>query len=154
MTAIEKTLNMNEKVEISFKTSAVPLCISLVFFVGFILTMIISVIIKVWILVAFVAMLSFALMLYVIDKLEYYCTTRISITNKRVIMCTGLLKTTLVDLPREKVSAVKIQQGIIGKCADYSNVDIETSANTSAIKVKNLKEPFALKKSLEIENDN
>lgn len=59
-----------------------------------------------------------------------YSKTKLTVSDKRVCGHTGLINTEELDCPLDKVTGVKIKQGIMGKICNYGTVSITTAANT------------------------
>lgn len=58
-----------------------------------------------------------------------YCTTRLTITNKRVTGHMGFVNTEDLDSPLSKITGVKVTQGMGGKMFNYGRIAITTAAN-------------------------
>ncbi len=148
---INKILNSNEKVEYKAKISLVP------FLVGVIIAAIIGVI---GLILQFIYtnaiggivfyIIAGLVLIYSLQLLEYSLSTHLYVTDKRVFVRSGILKTTYFEIPRTHISGVSIQQSLFGRIFSYGNIIIESSANISAPKAKYVKNPFELKEMLKV----
>lgn len=53
-----------------------------------------------------------------------YCTTELSITDKRVIGKVGFIKSASLDAPLNKIQSVNVSSGLWGKIFKYGNIEI------------------------------
>lgn len=81
----------------------------------------------------FIFYLSIAAFIF-LPVLVPFLTDKLSITNKRIIGKTGLLKTKEMDSPLNKINNVSVSSGILGKVLDYGTIIITTSSGEYAFK--------------------
>lgn len=149
---VDRYLKNNEQVTYKATTSAVHIIVYGIFAVLFIAIGIIYIALSQKMNPPPILFFSFPLaILFIILSIHnwaYLISTRVYITDKRVIMCSGLLRSVFSEVALEKVSGVTISESIFGKIFDYGNVIIESSAATSGVKLRYIKNPFDLKKNL------
>lgn len=58
-----------------------------------------------------------------------FCTTRLTITDKRIMGHLGLVNTEDLGSPLDKITGVKVSQGMGGKMFNYGRISITTAAN-------------------------
>lgn len=61
------------------------------------------------------------------DVISFF-TTKITITNKRVMGSTGLFNVNRLDSPLNKINGVQVKQGIFGQILNYGTVRITTAS--------------------------
>lgn len=100
-------------------------------------------------IIAFV--FAIAVLIFALTKLEYALSTKIYITNKRVILKSGVLKSVQSELPIDKISGVTVVEPLLGKLFHYGTVIVESSANVSGVRANYINRPYDFKKTLKIE---
>lgn len=63
-----------------------------------------------------------------IRDLVYFFTTKLTITEKRVTGHTGLVHTSDLDSPLNKITGVRVGQGLFGKIFNYGTIRITTAS--------------------------
>lgn len=150
MKDVDKYLNADESVENALKLSFAPFYIGFAFVALFVVAgLIFKQTQHSWVMYLMM-LFAFLVLVYTLIQLEYILSTKVYITNKRVILRTGVLSTKHSDIPREKISAITIQQSLVGKMLDYSDVIIESSANITVNRAKYIKNPFEFKRNFDI----
>ncbi len=71
----------------------------------------------------------YGLYLIVKDLITYF-STKLTITNKKLTGKTGFIHKEELDSPLNKISGVKISQGLFGQILNYGNVCITTASST------------------------
>lgn len=149
---VNKYLKKDEQVTYKATTSAVPIIVCGIFAVLFIAMGIIYIAFSQKMNPPAIFFYSFPLailfVILTIYNFAYFISTGIYITDKRVIMCYGLLKSVFSEIPLDKVSGLTISESVFGKIFGYGNVIVESSAAISGVKLKYIKKPFDLKKNL------
>lgn len=149
---VNKYLKKDEQVTYKTTTSAVPIIVCGIFAVFFIAIGIYYIAVSQKMNPPPVLFYSFPLaILFIVStiyNLAYFISTGVYITDKRVIMCYGLLKSVFSEIPLDKVSGVTISESIFGKIFGYGNIIVESSAAVSGVKLRYIKKPFDLKKNL------
>ncbi len=64
---------------------------------------------------------------FVNDVIKFW-TTKLIITNKRVNGQTGLINTNELDSPLNKINGVQVRQGLFGKIFNYGTICITTAS--------------------------
>jgi hypothetical protein len=90
-----------------------------------------------------VAIVYFAIMMTP-GKFSGLASTRLALTNKRIIGKTGMLMRSSIDIPYKDVYTVTTQQGILGKLFDYGTL-IVSGKNGDKVKFKGISEPIDVK---------
>ena len=75
-----------------------------------------------------------------------FCTTRLTITDKRIMGHLGLVNTEDLDSPLDKITGVKVSQGMGGKMFNYGAIIITTAANIYSFDT--MQDPNAIKSAL------
>ena len=58
-----------------------------------------------------------------------FFTTKIEITNKRIIGKTGLVNTNELDSPLNKINGIQVIQEMLGKIFNYDTIKITTASS-------------------------
>lgn len=82
----------------------------------------------------------------IIKPLIAIATTKLCITNKKVIGKTGLIKTKTLDAPLNKINNISVQQGLFAKMFDYGFVRVDTSSGNYSFAY--IKDPNGFKSAL------
>ena len=72
-------------------------------------------------------------------------STEIAITNKRVIAKFGFIKRDTVEINLDKVEALKVEQGFLGRMLNYGAVFI-SGAGTSVAPIRNIADPLVFRR--------
>src|SRR5688572_18162717 len=72
-------------------------------------------------------------------------STEIAITNRRVIVKYGFVKRDTVEINLEKVEALRVEQGFLGRMLNYGTVFI-SGAGTSAAPIKDVTDPLVFRR--------
>ena len=73
------------------------------------------------------------------------CSTEIAITNRRVIAKFGFIRRHTVEINLEKVEALRVEQGIMGRFLNYGTVFI-SGAGTSVAPIRNVADPLVFRR--------
>ncbi len=90
-------------------------------------------------------------LLFSLVKLEYVLSTKIYVTNKRVILKSGVFNAVQSELPIDRISGITIVEPLFGKVFKYGTVIVESSASTVGVRAKYIDKPYDFKKTLKIE---
>ena len=82
----------------------------------------------------------------IIKPLIVIATTKLCITNKKVIGKTGLINTKTLDAPLNKINNVSVQQGLFAKIFNYGFVRVDTSSGNYSFAY--IKDPNGFKSAL------
>jgi len=72
-------------------------------------------------------------------------STEIAITNRRVIVKYGFVKRDTVEINLEKVEALRVEQGFLGRMLNYGTVFI-SGAGTSVAPIKDVTDPLVFRR--------
>jgi uncharacterized membrane protein YdbT with pleckstrin-like domain len=72
-------------------------------------------------------------------------STEIAITNRRVIAKFGFIKRDTVEINLEKVEALKVEQGFLGRMLNYGTVFI-SGAGTSVAPIRDIADPLVFRR--------
>ena len=72
-------------------------------------------------------------------------STEIAITNKRVIAKFGFIKRDTVEINLDKVEALRVEQGFLGRMLNYGTVFM-SGAGTSVAPMKNIADPLVFRR--------
>lgn len=72
-------------------------------------------------------------------------STEIAITNRRVIAKFGFIKRDTVEINLEKVEALRVEQGFLGRMLNYGTVFI-SGAGTSVAPIRNIADPLVFRR--------
>ena len=72
-------------------------------------------------------------------------STEIAITNRRVIVKYGFVKRDTVEINLEKLEALRVEQGFMGRMLNYGTVFI-SGAGTSVAPIKDVTDPLVFRR--------
>ena len=72
-------------------------------------------------------------------------STEIAITNRRVIAKFGFIQRSTVEINLEKVEALKVEQGFLGRILNYGTVFI-SGAGTSVAPIRDIADPLVFRR--------
>jgi uncharacterized membrane protein YdbT with pleckstrin-like domain len=72
-------------------------------------------------------------------------STEIAITNRRVIAKFGFIKRDTVEINLDKVEALRVEQGFLGRMLNYGTVLI-SGAGTSVAPIRNIADPLVFRR--------
>ena len=72
-------------------------------------------------------------------------STEIAITNRRVIAKTGFIRRSTVEISLEKVEALRVEQGFLGRMLDYGTILI-SGAGTSVAPIRDIADPLGFRR--------
>ena len=73
------------------------------------------------------------------------CSTEVAITNRRVIVKLGFIKRDTVEINLDKVEALKVEQGFLGRMLNYGTVYI-SGAGTSVAPIRDIADPLVFRR--------
>ena len=73
-------------------------------------------------------------------------STEVAITNRRVIVKYGFVKRDTVEINLEKVEALKVEQGFMGRMLNYGTIVI-SGAGTSVAPIRDIADPLVFRRS-------
>lgn len=86
------------------------------------------------------------LVLLVIAYIRYQ-TTELAITNKRVVVKTGLISRNIIEISIAKVESVEVAQSVLGRLFDFGSLSISGTGFNQA-PIPNISDPMAFRKAL------
>lgn len=86
------------------------------------------------------------LVLLVIAYIRYQ-TTELAITNKRVVVKTGLISRNIIEISIAKVESVEVAQSVLGRLFDFGSLSISGTRFNQA-PIPNISDPMAFRKAL------
>lgn len=72
-------------------------------------------------------------------------STEIAITNRRVIAKFGFVKRHTVEINLDKVEALRVEQGVLGRVLNYGDIFI-SGAGTSVAPIRNIADPLVFRR--------
>ena len=72
-------------------------------------------------------------------------STEIAITNRRIIAKFGFIRRSTVEINLEKVEALKVEQGFMGRILNYGTIFI-SGAGTSVAPMKDIADPLVFRR--------
>ena len=86
------------------------------------------------------------LVLLVIAYIRYK-TTELAITNKRVVVKTGLISRNIIEINIAKVESVEVAQSVLGRLFDFGSLSISGTGFNQA-PIPNISDPMGFRKAL------
>lgn len=86
------------------------------------------------------------LVLLVIAYIRYK-TTELAITNKRVVVKTGLISRNIIEINIAKVESVEVAQSVLGRLFDFGSLSISGTGFNEA-PIPNISDPMGFRKAL------
>lgn len=80
-----------------------------------------------------------------IYKVIVLVTDKFYITNRRVMLQTGIIKRDYIDMPLSKVNQVTYNQSIIGRALGYGDISVSSAATFGNIKYTYVSNPQEVK---------
>jgi len=138
MSFIEKNLSNNEQIVYRGKIHWYIYLRCIFFFILGLLTSGVSVALAGFLF--FIGIVSFFLALMLASSTEF------AVTNKRVVLKTGVLKRKLIELQLNKSEGLKIEQGIVGRVFNFGTIKITSAGVTENYSY--LSKPFEFKRQV------
>jgi uncharacterized membrane protein YdbT with pleckstrin-like domain len=85
--------------------------------------------------------------LFIAPMIDRY-TDEFAITNKRVIIKTGLISRKTFEMNHSKIESVNVDQSILGRILGYGTIGIVGSGGTREV-FPNIKDPLAFRKKFQ-----
>ncbi len=74
-----------------------------------------------------------------------YRSTELAVTNKRIIVKSGLIQRNTMEMFLEKVESIQVDQGIMGRMLDYGSITISGTGGDKS-PVNNVSHPIEFRK--------
>lgn len=87
------------------------------------------------------------LTLFIAPLIDKY-TDEFAITNKRVIIKTGLISRKTFEMNHSKIESINVDQGILGRILGYGSISIVGSGGTREV-FPNIKNPLEFRKKFQ-----
>lgn len=81
-------------------------------------------------IIDFFAMAILIGFIWIIKDIIAFCTTKLTITTKKITGKTGLINTNQLDSPLNKISGIQIEQGLFGKIFNYGTISVSTASTS------------------------
>jgi uncharacterized membrane protein YdbT with pleckstrin-like domain len=72
-------------------------------------------------------------------------STEIAVTNRRVIAKFGFVRRHTVEINLDKVEALRVEQGVLGRILNYGDIFI-SGAGTSVAPIRNIADPLVFRR--------
>lgn len=92
-----------------------------------------------------IALLLFAALWKLIDRLVLFLSSEFGITSKRVLGKTGFIRRTSLDIVLNKVEAIRLSQSILGRILNYGDIEVTGTGGTDEI-LRFIPEPLTFRK--------
>lgn len=92
------------------------------------------------------AILLFAFILFVSIWLDRW-STEMAITNKRVIIKTGLISRSTDEIKISSIEGIDLRQGLLGRMVGYGDIEI-TGTGGKSVSLKSVKDVIIVRKAL------
>jgi uncharacterized membrane protein YdbT with pleckstrin-like domain len=76
-----------------------------------------------------------------------YKTTELAVTNKRVVVKTGLISRNIIEINIAKVESVEVQQTVLGRIFNFGSLSIAGTGFNHA-PIPNISDPMGFRKAL------
>ncbi|MFC1541590.1 PH domain-containing protein [Candidatus Latescibacterota bacterium] len=94
--------------------------------------------------IGFASILFFVFLYSVIRNIVLYVTSEFAVTNKRVIMKTGFIRRSSLEILISKVESIGVDQGILGRILGFGTINVIGSGG-SKNPFKKICEPLKLR---------
>lgn len=75
-----------------------------------------------------------------------YKSTELAVTNKRIIVKSGLIQRNTIEMFLEKVESIQVDQGIFGRLFDFGSITISGTGGDKS-PVRNVSKPLEFRKA-------
>lgn len=75
-----------------------------------------------------------------------YKSTELAVTNKRIIVKSGLIQRNTIEMFLEKVESIQVDQGIFGRIFDFGSITISGTGGDKS-PVRNVSQPLEFRKA-------
>lgn len=91
------------------------------------------------------------ILIFALTRLEVILSTKIYVTDKRVILKSGFFSSKQSEIPLDRISGMTIVEPLLGKLFHYGTVIVESSASTVGVRAMYISRPYDFKKTLKVE---
>ena len=74
-----------------------------------------------------------------------YISTELAVTNKRVVVKTGFIKRSTIELNLSKVESIQVHQGLFGRILNYGSLVVSGAGNPQA-PIPNIADPMSFRR--------
>jgi uncharacterized membrane protein YdbT with pleckstrin-like domain len=100
-----------------------------------------------WILLGLLLLAAFGLgLLFWLWAWLKYRSTELAVTNKRIIVKSGLIQRNTTEMFLEKVESIQVDQGIFGRILDFGSITISGTGGDKS-PVNNVSHPIEFRKA-------
>jgi uncharacterized membrane protein YdbT with pleckstrin-like domain len=92
-----------------------------------------------------VAILLFASMWRLSDRLIFFLSSEFGVTSKRVLGKTGFIRRTSLDIVLGKVEAIRLSQSILGRVLNYGDIEVTGTGGTEEV-LRFIPDPLTFRK--------
>jgi uncharacterized membrane protein YdbT with pleckstrin-like domain len=75
-----------------------------------------------------------------------YRSTELAVTNKRIIVKSGLIQRNTTEMFLEKVESIQVDQGVLGRIFDFGSITISGTGGDKS-PVRNVSQPLEFRKA-------
>lgn len=94
---------------------------------------------------------GFLLLIAIVDgglKFVHYKTSEFGLTNRRVLLKSGLIRVTSLELYLQKIESIDVDQGIIGRLLGYGTLSV-IGTGGSKKKFANVRKPLVFRRQIQ-----
>lgn len=95
-----------------------------------------------------VAILLFASLWRLSDRLIFFLSSEFGVTSKRVLGKTGFIRRTSLDIVLGKVEAIRLSQTILGRVLNYGDIEVTGTGGTEEV-LRFIPDPLAFRKVIQ-----
>lgn len=100
-----------------------------------------------WIFFGFLLLAAFGLgLLLWLYVWIVYRSTELAVTNKRIIVKTGLIQRNTMEMFLEKVESIQVDQGVMGRLFDFGSITLSGTGGDKS-PVNNVSQPLEFRKA-------
>jgi uncharacterized membrane protein YdbT with pleckstrin-like domain len=101
----------------------------------------------VWVIV-FLFLLGYTLLL-LIQAIIIFMTSEFAVTNKRILVKTGFIRRSTIEILLSKVESISVDQNILGRMMNFGTIVIRGTGGT-AQKARAIADPMTLRKKINL----
>jgi membrane protein YdbS with pleckstrin-like domain len=102
--------------------------------------------VKYYIRNVFLALLILAMLVFVWRVFQYICS-EYGVTNKRVILKQGVLRTVMVEIPIDRIESIRCTKNLLGMFFNYGTLCISGIGGTTQV-FRMISRPYALRRRI------
>jgi len=94
----------------------------------------------------FLGTIALAMAVFVWRVFQYLCT-EFGVTNKRLILKKGILRTDLIEIPIDRIESIRCVRGILGMLLNYGTIRVSGIGGTAQI-FKMIARPYSVRRKI------